>query len=107
MSHEVLQKIDEIMSFNKQLYECIQLVLEDTLKQYKRTCLIDEIQCTNEIEGIKMSRELINEILNDKEENGQHKYFYDLVKKYESLLQNDEIKLASCQDIRDLCKTTY
>ena len=57
---------------------------------------------TNEIEGVHSSRREINEILSDKEENSKHKRFYGLVKKYEMLLQDQQIKLSSCQDIRNL-----
>ena len=102
ITHEVLQKIEQVMSLDKKLYSYMRLVPIIALEQYTKRCLVDEIKMTNEIEGVHSSRREINEILSDKEDNSKHKRFYGLVKKYEMLLQEQQIKLSSCQDIRDL-----
>lgn len=102
INHEILQKIEQIMSLDKILMKQMNLVPGIALIQYTKRCLVDEIKMTNEIEGVHSSRREINEILSDKEENSKHKRFYGLVKKYEMLLQEQQIKLSSCQDIRNL-----
>ena len=102
ITHEVLQKIEQVMELDKKLYQCMHLVPRIALAQYTKRCLVDEIKMTNEIEGVNSSRREINTILSDKEDNSKHKRFYGLVKKYEMLLQNQQIKLSSCQDIRNL-----
>ena len=102
ITHEVLQKIEQVMKLDKVLFKCMNSVPGIALEQYTKRCLVDEIKMTNEIEGVNSSRREINEILNDKGQNSKHKRFYGLVKKYEMLLQNQQIKLSSCQDIRDL-----
>lgn len=102
ITHEILQKIEQVMTLDKKLYKCMHLVPGIALEQYTKRCLVDEIKMTNEIEGVNSSRREINEILSDKEDNSKHKRFYGLVKKYEMLLQNQQIRLSSCQDIRNL-----
>lgn len=102
INHEILQKIEQVMSLDKLLLKQMNSVPSIALVQYTKRCLVDEIKMTNEIEGVNSSRREINEILNDKEKNSNHKRFYGLVKKYEMLLKDEEIKLLSCQDIRDL-----
>lgn len=102
INHEILQKIEQIMSLDKVLLKQMNLVPGIALAQYTKRCLVDEIKMTNEIEGVHSSRREINDILNDEKKNSSHKRFYGLVKKYEMLLKEEEIKLLSCQDIRDL-----
>lgn len=102
ITHEVLRKIEQVMSLDKELYRYMRSVPITALEQYTKRCLVDEIKMTNEIEGVHSSRREINEILSDKEDNSKHKRFYGLVKKYEMLLQEQQIKLSSCQDIRNL-----
>lgn len=102
ITHEILQKIEQVMSLDKLLLKHMNSVPGIALAQYTKRCLVDEIKMTNEIEGVNSSRREINEILNDKGQGSSHKRFYGLVKKYEMLLKDEQIKLSSCQDIRDL-----
>ncbi len=70
-------------------------------KYYVRKCLIDEIQTTNDIEGIHSTRKEITEALNA--DNKKLARFKGMAKKYEMLLQdNVDISLHTCKDIRDL-----
>ena len=101
INHEILQKVDQIISLDKELAKQMSRVPGIALKQYTKRCLVDEIKMTNEIEGIHSSRREINDILMD-EKKSTHKRFSGLVKKYEMLLKKQEIKLSSCKDIRDL-----
>lgn len=102
INHEILQKIEEIMRLDKLLLKQMNSIPVIALKQYTKRCLVDEIKMTNEIEGINSSRREINDILNAKDKGNNHKRFSGLVRKYEMLLNNEEIKLSSCQDIREL-----
>lgn len=71
------------------------------LNQYIKTCLIDEIKMTNEIEGVYSTRKEINDILDNLKNKNKRDRLYGLVKKYELLL-NENIKLNTCEDIRNL-----
>jgi Fic family protein len=70
-------------------------------KYYVRKCLIDEIQTTNDIEGVHSTRKEIREAL--AADDRKLARFKGMAKKYEKLLQdNNEISLHTCQDIRYL-----
>lgn len=74
--------------------------------QYSRKCLIDEIVLTNKIEGVHSSRKDIGDALdileNQSQAKGKHQRFLSLVNKYYMLMENEEIPLKTCQDIRNI-----
>lgn len=72
------------------------------MSQYAKRCLLDEIYSTNEIEGIQSTRKEINDILETKEKPKKYKRLFALVKKYETLINNTELSLLSCKNIREL-----
>ena len=101
INHDILQSVETIMELDRDLLSKMNSVPLIALEQYRKTCLIDEIKMTNEIEGVNSTRKEINDILNDKTENNKRKRLYGLVKKYKMLMDED-IKLDECEDIRKL-----
>lgn len=101
INSEILNQIDKILSLDKILLYYTTKVPQIALKDYKRKCLIDEIKTTNDIEGVHSTRKEISAILNDKE-NNKNKRLYGIVKKYEMLMEEEDIPLNTCSDIRNL-----
>ena len=101
INHDILQKAYKIMELDKELLIKMNSVPKIALNQYAKSCLIDEIKMTNEIEGVNSTRKEINDILNDKTEKNKSKRLYGLVKKYEMLL-NEDMNINICTDIRSL-----
>lgn len=102
INNDILERINTIFELDKCLYKMQNKLPKIALKQYTQRCLVDEIKMTNAIEGINSSRKEINNILYDKNSHNKHKRFYGLVKKYIMLLDNSNIELKSCKDIRKL-----
>lgn len=102
INNEIIKKLDKILELDKELLVIMNLVPNIALKQYQRTCLVDEIKMTNEIEGVNSTRKEINDILNDKNNKDIHKRLYGIVKKYEMLLNDEDIDLLNCKSIRKL-----
>lgn len=102
INNEILKRINKILELDKELLIAMKSVPQIALSQYEKTCLIDEIRMTNEIEGVNSTRKEINDILNDKENKDTNKRLYGIVKKYEMLLGNEDIDLSSCKSIRKL-----
>lgn len=100
INKEILSQIDKVLTLDKELWAYTTFVPEIALKDYKRTCLIDEIKMTNAIEGVHSTRKEINDILNDK--SNSKKRLYGIVKKYQMLLEDEDINLKTCKDIRNL-----
>lgn len=71
---------------------------------YIRKCLIDEIQTTNDIEGVNSTRKEITFALNAKESTSKLARFQGMAKKYEKLLQDEtyDMPFSTCADIRSL-----
>lgn len=102
INHDIIQRIELILELNKKLYRNMELVPNIALNQYARKCIIDEIKITNDIEGVHSTRKEINDILINKENMKQKNRLYGLVKKYEMLLQDNDINLETCSDIKNL-----
>ncbi|MCE5221313.1 MAG: Fic family protein [Clostridium sp.] len=101
INHDILQRVEKILELDKKLLYKMKGVPGIALDQYVKSCLVDEIKMTNEIEGVHSTRREINEILNDRTEKNKRKRLYGLVKKYEMLF-SENIELTTCKDIRNV-----
>lgn len=71
---------------------------------YMRKCLIDEIQTTNDIEGVHSTRQEITTALNADSRGKRLTRFEGMAKKYAKLFQGEtlHVPLQTCKDIRNL-----
>jgi len=99
---EILNLITSILQLDKRLLKVTNHLPPIALTQFTRKCVVDEIQLTNEIEGVHSTRKEIRELINDESVNKKRKRLYGLVQKYMMLSNRQEIKLKTCQDIRTL-----
>lgn len=72
------------------------------IDQFLKSCMIEEILSTNEIEGVRSTRQEIREAI-----FAQGKYCPDvrlwgIVNKYNKIINDENIKLKTCEDIRNL-----
>ena len=68
------------------------------LQQFSLMCIVDEVQSTNDIEGVKSTRREIAKILD--EASSTNSRMGSVVQKYQNLLTEDDIPFITCQDIR-------
>lgn len=101
---ELFSLLDQIMELDKQLSQLAKKLPDIAIEQYTRKCLVDEILLTNDIEGVVSTRNEINETLEEtlNPTSKQKRRFYGLMQKYFLLLDDSEIPLKSCQDVRNL-----
>lgn len=99
MNNDILKSLEKIYKKDKQLYILKDCIPGIALTQYANKCLIDEIKMTNDIEGVNSTRKEISDILIGKTD--EKKRLYGLVKKYQLLMEED-VKLDTCQDIRNI-----
>ncbi len=102
MNLEILNLLTSILKLDKRLLKITKSVPPIALTQFTLKCIVDEIQLTNEIEGVHSTRKEIRELIDDKTENKEKKRLYGLVQKYMMLSYGQEFTLKSCQDIRKL-----
>lgn len=99
---EVMSLVSKINSINykiKEMFDSLPIIAKE---QYIRKSLIDEIECTNQIEGIISTRKDINELIFEIEKKVYNqKRFEGIVNKY-LMLTNEEITLNHPSDIRKI-----
>ncbi|MBP2631787.1 MAG: hypothetical protein H6Q70_2415 [Firmicutes bacterium] len=101
---EVLNLLTSILQLDKRLLRLTNLLPPIALTQFTKKCIVDEIQLTNEIEGVHSTRKEIRELIHEDSTNTtiKRKRLYGLVQKYMMLSDGQKINLKSCRDIRTL-----
>ncbi|MBQ8539936.1 MAG: Fic family protein [Clostridia bacterium] len=103
---EVMKMAFNIAKLDKEIGNLCGELPGVAIGQYSRKCLIDEIVITNKIEGVHSSRKEIGEALDilesQSKSKGKHQRFVSLVNKYLKLINQENISLESCGDIRDI-----
>ena len=101
-----LLKISNIYKKFTELNKLCLILPKLAYESYERNCLIDEIIITNDIEGIRSTRKEVLEVLNADEGSDKTLRFNGMIKKYVSLLGDEEnsftIKLDTSADLRKL-----
>lgn len=72
------------------------------IDQFLKSCMIEEIQSTNEIEGVRSTRQEIREAIFAQGKYNPDVRLWGIVNKYNKIINDENIKLKTCKDIRNL-----
>lgn len=72
------------------------------IDQFLKSCIIEEIQSTNEIEGVRSTRQEIREAILAQGKYNPDVRLWGIVNKYNKIINDENIKLKTCEDIRNL-----
>lgn len=72
------------------------------IDQFLKSCMIEEIQSTNEIEGVRSTRQEIREAIFAQGKYNPDVRLWGIVNKYNKIINDENIKLKTCEDIRSL-----
>lgn len=72
------------------------------IEQFLKSCMIEEIQSTNEIEGVRSTRQEIREAIFAQGKYNPDVRLWGIVNKYNKIINDENIKLKTCKDIRNL-----
>ena len=72
------------------------------IDQFLKSCMIEEIQSTNEIEGVRSTRQEIREAIFAQGKYNPDVRLWSIVNKYNKIINDENIKLKICADIRNL-----
>ncbi len=97
-TREIRSIMVQIHKLDKQLIRLCDDLPPDAIQQFSRKCMIDEIQITNDIEGVRSTRREIGDAIT----GSRSMRFTGIVNKYLLLLLKKEIRLETCEDIRKL-----
>lgn len=87
----------DIHKMDKQIAKLCILLPQEAINQFIMKCLVDEIQITNDIEGVRSTRQEIKEAYENKKTR-----FKGIVNKYRMLLSGKPIELSRVQNVRDI-----
>lgn len=99
---ELLWELCAIRSLNQEIWTRANDLPTESLRQYVRQAVIEEIHQTNDMEDIHSTRKEISDEIRIVQSGKKSKRFDGMIRKYELLLEKKHIPLSSCQDIRDL-----
>lgn len=99
---EIMTLVSKINSINYRLNEIFEILPDIAKEQYIRKSLIDEVQYTNQIEGVISTRKDINDLITEIEKKSAiHNRFEGIVNKY-LMLNYEKIQFDDANDIRKL-----
>lgn len=99
-NEEISLLIQHIYQKYIQLEKVIEHCPHIMLKQYAISCLIEEVQSTNEIEGVKSTKKQIKDIIQKLSVPAKYRHLISVVDKYLKILDQDDFPFNTCLDIR-------
>ncbi len=98
----IMSLVSKISDINKRINKIFEQLPNIAVLQYRRKSLIDEVEFTNQIEGVISTRKDINDLINEIEKNIKTKNrFEGIVNKY-LLLGEEDLSFKNAIDIRKL-----
>lgn len=102
MHLELLQLTEEIRRLDKQLDWICRHLPRIAKQQYTTWAIIEEIKLSNEIEGIRSSKDDIRMLVEHRLPMRHEQRFLGFVQQYRMLMNREAIDLSDCQAIRTL-----
>ncbi len=101
-TEEIVTLQNKIMFDFLKLQQLFSLLPGAGIYQFLKSCMIEEIQSTNEIEGVRSTRREIREAMFAQGKYNPDVRLWGIVNKYNKIINDENIKLKTCADIRSL-----
>ncbi len=102
MTGDIYKKLLYIERIDRKIEDFYYYLPKVALKQFANHSLIGEIVLTNKVEGVYSTRKDISDILQNLSKTDPKKRFAGIVSKYKCLMEDEDIPLESCQDVRNV-----
>lgn len=99
---QIISLKNQIYQHSKEINQLVQTLPQIVSDKFINKLMINEIQSTNEVEGVKSTRKEINEALLTLEHEEQNVRFLSTVKQYVLIKHEDFIQIDTPNDIRNL-----
>ena len=96
-TEEFARLTDEIYRKHEELLQALRAVPPLVLEQFILGSLVDEVRATSDIEGVHSTRREIKEVVIG---SAHSERFSSIVGKYQSLLDDTQMKFQTCDDVR-------
>ena len=97
LTKEIAKLQENILSANNKLLQIVDVTPEIVLKQLALLCIIDEVQSSNEIEGVHSTRRELMDAMSSLKKGTR---YVSTIYKYHLLTNQKEIPFATCHDLR-------
>lgn len=99
---EIVQRMEEIGRGFGYLTDTLLSLPGAAIHQFTRNCFIEEIQSSNEIEGVRSTRKEISLAMDEQgtASPSERIRLWGVVNKYNKLLRREEIPFRTCEDLR-------
>ena len=97
LTKEIAKLQENILSANNKLLQIVDVTPEIVLKQLALLCIIDEVQSSNEIEGVHSTRRELMDAMSSLKKGTRD---VSTIYKYHLLTNQKEIPFATCHDLR-------
>ena len=95
----MVKMIYDILKANEKLSDICRSLPSEALEMYKKKCLVEEVNQTNELEGVISTRKEIADILEEK--NTGDTRLTGIVNKYGMLLEDNDIPVQVAKKISE------
>lgn len=99
-TEDILLTIQHIYESFQNIQHISQRMPKTLMEQYAYSCLIDEVQATNDIEGVRSTKKQIKNVLEDQPVPHDVQHLSSVIDKYKKIISHEELHFATCQDIR-------
>ena len=99
---ELMNELHAISILNQKIWILADKLPSVALRQFLNHAAIEEIHQTNEMENIHSTRKEIKDEMAVIRNGKKGKRFDGMIRKYQLLLQNEQIPLITCRDVRNL-----
>ena len=99
---ELIQELHAINDINQKIWILANKLPTVALRQFLNHAVVEEIHQTNEMENVHSTRKEIKDEMIVIQNGKKGKRFDGMIRKYDLLLQREEIPLITCSDIRNL-----
>lgn len=102
-TEDMMQYMEEITKNYSSLVDTMRSLPPVALNQFTRNCLIEEIQSSNDIEGVRSTRKEISAAIDEQNDLNPVKQIrmWSVANKYDKLLKQENISFATSMDLRN------
>lgn len=103
MHNDIISQLEVLREYKQRVDYAFKSLPPIAQTQYLKKCLIDEIEFTNQIEGIISTRKDINDVIEDVEKKSiKNNRLEGIVNRYKLLLEEKCLEFLDSKDIRNL-----
>lgn len=100
-AEEILLLVQNIYGQVNRIQKLTHVIPETFMAQYAISCLIDEVQATNDIEGVHSTKKQVKDALENRPLPKNFLHLQSVIDKYKKIMAKEDLAFKNCEDIRN------